>query len=162
MAAGLSHGERPAQHQLAISPLSRSNSSMLTSMPVSVGFFEKHWRSGACLAMESKKSREPANGAGDVDTIKALLAAGAEVNQVDASSQWTPLMYAVAKGNSEAAEVLLEAQADVQAQAATGWTALHLAQFLGRSELTARLIEAGASEDVGRSAEVARGHDDDW
>ncbi len=85
---------------------------------------------------------------GDVDTIKALLAAGVAINQVDASSQWTPLMYAVAQGHTEAVEALLTAQADVQATNAAGWTALHLATFLGHSDLSSRLIEAGAKENA--------------
>jgi ankyrin repeat protein len=82
------------------------------------------------------------------DTIKALLATSAAINQVDASSQWTRLMYAVAQGHNEAFDALLTAQADVQATNAAGWTALHLATLLGHSDLSSHLIEAGAKENA--------------
>lgn len=61
--------------------------------------------------------------AGDVEALKAALAAGADVNVVDVTER-TPLLVASMNGYVEAMKALLEAGADVDAVDSDGDTAL--------------------------------------
>jgi uncharacterized protein len=70
---------------------------------------------------------------GQVDIIKLLLVAGADVNatsrkEYDLFRGMTPLMLAASDGNEELVQVLLDKGADVNAKAPDGATALALAK----------------------------------
>lgn len=72
--------------------------------------------------------------------VEALVAAGADVNLLDALSSWSPLMLAVAGDHLRTAKVLLMSGADVNHQDVRGWTALHLAH-LNTNEEMIRVVE---------------------
>ena len=65
--------------------------------------------------------------AGDVTTVKALLARGVDVNAHDYRGGKTALMYAAFKGHVEIVQTLLAAGAEVNAKAGQLGTALTFA-----------------------------------
>jgi ankyrin repeat protein len=78
----------------------------------------------------------------DVEIIKALLAAGADVNQCGLGD--VPLTWAVDWGNIAVARVLIEAGADLQLLNHHGETALAHACEYGDTEIVRLLLDAGA------------------
>ena len=107
--------------------------------------------------------------AGDVNRLKAALAAGVPIDARDAKG-WTPLMHAADKGNSILVEYLLQSKADPNIRAADGETALFIAAVRGHLEIIAALMKAGADPTItgarGKTAvEIARtkfGEPDDY
>ncbi len=67
---------------------------------------------------------------GNGPTVRALLAAGARVDDTDGSG-WTPLFMAALNGKLDVIEELLAADADVNARSSNGWTALKEAEMRG-------------------------------
>jgi len=67
---------------------------------------------------------------GNIDEVRTLLDAGAELNATD-DEGFTALMYASWIGHSEVAKLLIEAGVDVNAQAKEGGTALMIASEVG-------------------------------
>mmetsp|Transcript_50394 Transcript_50394/g.156225 ORF Transcript_50394/g.156225 Transcript_50394/m.156225 type:complete len:193 (+) Transcript_50394:62-640(+) len=85
---------------------------------------------------------------GQVDDVKAALAAGADVNMPDQFDR-TALMFAAANGNVDIAEVLLEAGAKVNAsQPPAGDTALMMAAVCGFKAVAEVLLEARADPSI--------------
>lgn len=74
-----------------------------------------------------------------VDVVKALVQADADVNIIGKcslpkeSSSATPLMQACIQGSIECVQLLLDANANIQAQNTMGYTALHFAAEHGTS-----------------------------
>ena len=86
--------------------------------------------------------------AGDVDGLKAALAAGADVNARDGKGR-TALMHAVDKGYTLMVPLLLAAEGvDVDIRAADGATALFMAVVHGHGEVVERLLKAGADISI--------------
>ena len=85
--------------------------------------------------------------AGSVDVVRALVAAGAEVEE-DTFAAPPPLRIATWRGDAEVARVLIEAGADVTRKVAYTpwgrWDLLHLAVEGGNAEVVRVLVEAGA------------------
>jgi ankyrin repeat protein len=83
---------------------------------------------------------------GNKDSVKALLAGGAQVNLASRESmKVTPLHSAAAAKEVEIARLLIASGADVNArQAEMGFTPLHEAASNGNIELATLLIEKGA------------------
>ena len=81
--------------------------------------------------------------AGDIEVLKAAIAAGVDVNARD-SRGWTALMYTVNKGYLLLVSELLEAEADVDVRAPDGATALFMAAAHGHTEIIELLMKAGA------------------
>jgi len=81
--------------------------------------------------------------AGDVDELKALIKAGADVNAKDEVYGETLLYSAVLKNEIEMVEVLIEAGAEVN-----DGKSLHTAVHFGRREIVKILIAAGADVNV--------------
>jgi ankyrin repeat protein len=79
-----------------------------------------------------------------VDHIRALLVSGASAN----CAGGLPLRIAAWKCSAEAARLLLEHGADVNAPEDNGWTALHSAAMHGRHEIVGILLAAGADVHV--------------
>ena len=83
-----------------------------------------------------------ASEAGDLEAVKALIEAGADVKFQDADG-WTALMSASINGHSKVAETLLKAGADVNARDIDGNTALKLAVSSKRLDVIIRIIKTG-------------------
>jgi len=81
---------------------------------------------------------------GDVESIKKLLAGGAEVNGKNKGG-YTALHLAAKRGQAAAAAALLEAKVDIAAASKSGKTALHyVAYYNGNLDLAKLLLDAEA------------------
>lgn len=80
---------------------------------------------------------------GEVDTLKRLIEAGADVDARDLGGL-TALMLTVRNGHTEIVKVLLEAGADINAQDDSGETALLKAARGGQTEVVNILVTVGA------------------
>lgn len=83
---------------------------------------------------------------GDLDALRAALAAGAPVDLMEAG--WTALRRAVQAGQSEAALLLLEAGASPRQQTPGGYTPLYWAAQRGLLPVVQALLAAGAQVDA--------------
>lgn len=86
--------------------------------------------------------------ADDPQAIRALLAAGHDVNARHPQWRIPPLMLSALLDRNEAAALLLAAGADVHARGEDGGTALHAAAFFGRGDTARTLLEHGADAEV--------------
>jgi uncharacterized protein len=82
---------------------------------------------------------------GNVDTVKSLLAHGAEVNAKETARGQTALMWAVAEKHPEVARVLIDHGADVHLHSTSGFTPLLFAAQQGDMDSARMLFEAGAN-----------------
>ena len=82
---------------------------------------------------------------GNVDTVKSLLAHGADANAKENSRGQTALMWAVAEKHPEVARVLIDRGADVRAHSTNGFTPLLFAAQQGDLDAARMLLEAGAN-----------------
>ena len=90
---------------------------------------------------------------GNIDSLSALLNAGADVNAAASRDGVTPLMQAAASSDERAPEViaeLLAAGANWDALDAEGWSAMHHAAAVSTPSVIALLVDAGM-EVNGRS-----------
>jgi ankyrin repeat protein len=85
---------------------------------------------------------------GDVETVRSLLRAGADVNASQGDGM-TALHWAAENGHVELAEVVISAGANVEAVTRIGaYTALLLASRAGHVRVLATLLNAGASSSA--------------
>ncbi|XP_047101844.1 BTB/POZ and MATH domain-containing protein 3-like [Schistocerca piceifrons] len=96
-----------------------------------------------------------------VGELRALIAAGADVEARGVPWGWTALHWAARRGDVEAARLLVGAGAAVDARTDGGWTPLHVAACYSRAEVAAALLVAGADRGAttggGRTAlDIAR------
>ncbi|MBA3323060.1 MAG: ankyrin repeat domain-containing protein [Pyrinomonadaceae bacterium] len=80
---------------------------------------------------------------GDLDAVKMLLAAGANVNAAGAYGK-TPLIAAAAQGHAGIVRLLLERGAEINARKSDGFTALISAVFFGHEEVVRTLLAHNA------------------
>src|SRR3984893_1128976 len=85
---------------------------------------------------------------GSADAVRMLLVHGANVNAKDPTQNQTALMWAAAEQHSKVVQVLIEANADLQAHTKSGFTALHFAARMGDMESTRILLGAGVSVNI--------------
>lgn len=81
---------------------------------------------------------------GDTQTIKTLLAGGADPNRRWGVNNWTPLMHAIHKNQRASVEVLLGGGADMNARCGDGVTALMMAAGYGYADIVKVLLDHGA------------------
>ena len=81
----------------------------------------------------------------DVESITALIIAGADVNIHDTKNSATPLHWAASNNSIEAIAVLVKAGADVNVKNIDGNTPLHLAAHNDDDEAIIALVKAGAN-----------------
>ena len=98
---------------------------------------------------------------GDLSAIKDAVEDSADLNALDSQFGITPLGWAALNGQTEAAKLLIEKGADVNARSRDGSTPLNSAAFLGRVETVKLLLEKGAdttlrSNDGTTPTDVAR------
>ena len=91
-----------------------------------------------------------ASGLNHVECVKAILAAGADVNdRIEEATRGTALMEAASQGNTECVEILVEAGADVNLTNGVGKTALMiLLSGKGSSECVNYLLKAAADVNI--------------
>jgi hypothetical protein len=87
-----------------------------------------------------------ASESGNDIAVKALLAAGADINKVNNNGE-TPLYIASQNGHTKVVEVLLAADADVNKEKNNGATPLLIASEKGHLEIVNKLLEKGAKLD---------------
>ena len=83
----------------------------------------------------------------DLEAVRSLVAAGAEVN-VSQGDGATALHWAAHRNDLATANLLIEAGADVNLANDLGATALWLAAINGSASMVARLLEAGANPNA--------------
>lgn len=93
------------------------------------------------------KAWQAATGQGDVEQVRHLLEAGAEVNARDRYGQ-TALMNAARTGQVELVRLLVERGAALNTTAKYNLTALMLAIINGHTEVAHILIQAGADGSI--------------
>ena len=96
---------------------------------------------------ETKHALHEAVKAGDINRVRKLLAAGADVNGRDGKS-WTGLMHAAGRGYTLVVESLLRSGVDSGVRAVDGATALFMASENGHLEIVVMLLDAGADPGV--------------
>ncbi|KEF54441.1 uncharacterized protein A1O9_09608 [Exophiala aquamarina CBS 119918] len=84
-----------------------------------------------------------ASGQGRVETIRALLANGADIN-ISRNDGATPLHEAAFNGHFKTVELLLTKGANITATDEEGWTALHYASYGGHAKVVRLLLANGA------------------
>jgi uncharacterized protein len=85
---------------------------------------------------------------GNADTVRTLLAHGANVNAAEPQNNQTALMWAVAERHPAVVRVLTEAGAELSARSRHGFTALHFAAREGDIESTRLLLAAGVDVNI--------------
>jgi hypothetical protein len=89
---------------------------------------------------------------GDVQSVRRQIEAGVDLNVREPSGGSSPLITAATFGQTEAAETLIEAGADLDLQNNEGSTALITAAFFARTEIVEALLAAGADKSIRNSA----------
>ncbi len=89
-----------------------------------------------------------AAGEGDISAIKRHLSAGTDLNTIDPALGITPLNWSATFGRTEAAGMLIEGGADVNAKSRDGSTPLHTSAFYGWTEIVKLLLEKGADASI--------------
>ena len=82
---------------------------------------------------------------GSADAVRLLLTRGAPVNEVEPYRGQSALMWAAAEGNTAAADVLIEAGADLKAKSTGGFTPFLFAVRNAHIETAAKLLDRGAN-----------------
>jgi ankyrin repeat protein len=98
-------------------------------------------------AQDGKKMTALHRAFGNFDSVKLLLAAGADPNVKDYAG-FTPLHNAAEDGHAECMPLFLEKGADLEARTDNDATPLGIAAMAGDVEATKLLLEAGANPNV--------------
>lgn len=101
---------------------------------------------GADVYAENHVSTQPINEASDIETIRLLVQAEADINHVSGTGDW-PLNSAAENGDIEFARALLAMGASVDTTS-TGETALHTAVKADHLDIMRLLLDAGADPNA--------------
>ena len=117
-------------------------------------YTEKTIRRAALLGIDLKKFKRRARTPlimvspfNKLDAVRALLAAGANVNAAE-NHGWTALIWSANRGHAKVAEILLSAKANPNAATDKGSTALRFGSRRGYTEIVKMLIAAGANPNT--------------
>ena len=116
-------------------------------LPAIAHLLSQNERNVNLAAPDGKTALMLAAGTARADLVRALLAAGADVNAVNVRGG-TALMYAATQGEPEIVAVLLSHGAMVNARAENGWTAVTLAAATGQADIVRQLLAAGADANL--------------
>ncbi len=89
---------------------------------------------------------------GDVQAVKRLIAAGADLNAREPFGGSSPLITSVTFGHADVAKALIDAGADLNLRNNEGSTALITAAFFCRTEIVEMLLAAGADKSIRNNA----------
>ncbi|RZZ89220.1 ankyrin repeat domain-containing protein [Pseudoxanthomonas winnipegensis] len=85
----------------------------------------------------------------DINRMKELIAAGADVNALDGDEMQSALLHSAAYfGFTDRARLLIEAGADLNIENIGKYTPLHIAVQNGSIEIAAMLVDAGADVEA--------------
>ncbi len=102
------------------------------------------WTCTSCVSPGEWTPLHEAARKGDIEKVKVLLSAGANVNARDERGS-TPLRWAALWDHTKTVKILLKAGANVNAKTNHhGWTLLHWETYGGETEMVKLLVEAGA------------------
>ena len=108
----------------------------------------------ACGQITKSAAAEPdvdiwkAAASGNIEAIKQHLETGTDVNAKESAGGGTPLLVAATFGRADAAKLLIEKGANVNARSNDGATALHGAAFFCHTEIVRLLLGKGAVVDA--------------
>jgi hypothetical protein len=102
------------------------------------------WLIDTVIHRERREPMVAAVVAGDIDGVKQGLAAGAAANARDRTFQRPLLMWAAMAGQTDVADMLCAAGADVNEADPAGNTPFHMAALCGREGVAALLLARGA------------------
>ena len=108
---------------------------------------------GVSLAKEVRLPVHHAVQHGQVQLVRQLIAAGAEVNTQDEAGR-TPFELAIELGNDVLAALLLHASVGVKGYDEKGWSPLHFAVLSNEEWLVREFIQEGAHAWLGRRQNV--------
>jgi ankyrin repeat protein len=86
--------------------------------------------------------------AGDVATIRTLIAHGADPNEAAGQNNWSPLLHAIHKGQIQSVNALLDGGADINRVAGDGFTPLMMAAGYGYTDIVELLLRRGANPRI--------------
>jgi len=128
-------------------------------------------RKGADVNIRSKTNSSPANyavGKGNLEILKLLKSAGADLDGLEGEDDASLLIIAAATDKQDILEYLLAQKVDVNKEDAKGRTAMSFASFAGYLEIVKSLVRSGANLDTlygpdefsALAAAVLKGHTD--
>jgi ankyrin repeat protein len=86
--------------------------------------------------------------AGDVATIRTLIAHGADPNEAAGQNNWPPLLHAIHKGQIQSVNALLDGGAGINRISGDGITPLMMAAGYGYSDIVELLLRRGANPRI--------------
>ncbi len=86
--------------------------------------------------------------AGDLGTIRSLIAQGADPNAAAGQNNWSPLLHAIHKHQNASVEALLDGGADINRLSGDGITPLMMAAGYGYSDTVQLLLRRGANPKI--------------
>ena len=86
--------------------------------------------------------------AGDVANVRALIAHGADPNEVAGQNNWTPLLHAIHTHQTASVQALLDGGADVNRPSGNKLTPLMMAAGYGYTDIVRLLLQRGADPRI--------------
>ena len=86
--------------------------------------------------------------AGDVATVRSLIAHGADPNEAAGQNNWSPLLHAIHTAQIHSVEALLDGGADINRLSGNGITPLMMAAGYGYTDIVQLLLKRGANPRV--------------
>jgi len=86
--------------------------------------------------------------AGDVATVRSLIAHGADPNEAAGQNNWSPLLHAIHTAQIHSVEALLDGGADINRLSGNGITPLMMAAGYGYTDIVQLLLKRGANPRI--------------